>query len=100
MPATIIGMDYALVDDTRQTLAQGSQDLQDRLNQLAREMMAMDDGRGNWIQAFTAVKQNWDRQMAQMAQVLNTTAAQLKISAVAMQAADQASARGFNNIAV
>jgi len=93
-------MDYDYVEVTRQTLNQGSQQIEERLNQLARDMSALNDGRGNWIQAFTEIKQQWDQQMARLTAVLGTMAEQLKHSATTMQEADHDSAAMFQKISM
>jgi len=93
-------MDYEAVDVTRQTLNQGSQQIEDRLNQLAKDMTALNDGRGNWIQAFNDIKRQWDQQMTRLTAVLGTMAEQLKHSATTMQEADHDSAAMFQKISM
>ena len=100
MASSTVRMDYELVDQTRTTLLNGSQQLEDRLNQLVQQMTALNDGRGNWIQSFTDMKARWDRQMTNLKTVLNTTAEQLKNTAIAMDETDRASANSFGSIAV
>ena len=96
----IIRMNYEVVEQTRHTLVNGSQEMQDRLNQLARDMEGLGDSQGAWIKAFTEMKMQWDRRMVKLVEVLNRTSEQLKQSAIKTQEADAASAAAFNRISV
>ncbi|MDR0782476.1 MAG: WXG100 family type VII secretion target [Propionibacteriaceae bacterium] len=95
-----IRMDYDAVEITRQILAKGAQDMAARLEELARDMTAMSDGRGNWITAFHETKKDWDTKIEGIATTLTRAEKQLDKAAIATQDADLAGAKLFGNIGV